>query len=42
MSKDLDPNQGQGSVGPDLDPTVWKGYQQTTKVSDSMERVKAL
>ena len=40
MSNSLDPNQAQQNVGPDLGPISFKGYQQTTKVATSKERVK--
>ena len=36
----LDPDQDRHSVGPDLGPNCLKGYQQTTKVATSKERVK--
>ena len=39
MSNSLDPDQDRHSVGPDLGQTVCKGYQQTTKVATSKERV---
>ena len=35
MSNNLDPNQE--NVGPDLGPTVCKGYQQTAKMAASKE-----
>ena len=43
MSNNLDPDQDQHSVRPDLSPkTVCKGYEQTTKVTASKERVKLI
>ena len=39
MSNSLDPDQDRHSVDPDLGQTVWDGYQQTTKVAASKERV---
>ena len=42
MSNSLDPNQAPDFVGPDLVQTVCKGYQQTTKVATSVERVNTL
>ena len=40
MSNGLDQDQGRQNVGPDLVPTVCKGYEQTTKFAASKERVK--
>ena len=40
LSNGLAPDQDLYSVGPDLGPSVCKGYQQTTKVTSSKERVK--
>ena len=39
MSNGFDPDQDRHSVGPDLGPNVCKGYQQTTKIAASTERV---
>ena len=39
MSNGLNSDQDRHSVGPDQDPTVCKGYQQTTKVAAGKERV---
>ena len=39
VSIGLDPNQDRHFVGPDLGPTVCKGYQQTAKVAASKETV---
>ena len=40
VSNSLETDQDQHSVSPDLGPTACKGYQQTTKVAASKERVK--
>ena len=40
VSNSLDPDQARHFVGPDLGPTVNKGYQQMTKVATSKERGK--
>ena len=42
VSKGLDPNQVQGSVGPDLDPNCLEMDISRQQVTDSKERVKAL
>ena len=39
VSTGVDPDQDRHSVGPDRDPNFCKGYQQTTKVAPSKERV---
>ena len=39
MSNSLDPDQARQFVGPDLGQTVYKGTQQTTKITTSRERV---
>ena len=40
MSNNSDPDQDRHFVGPDLGPTVCKGYQQMTNRASSNERVK--
>ena len=40
VSNNLDPDQAQHFVEPDFGPSVCKGYQQTTKVTSSGQRVK--
>ena len=40
VSKTLDPDQDQRSVGPNLAQTVFKGYQQKKKIPPSMEFMK--
>ena len=40
MSNNLDPDQDRHFVGPDLGPTVCKGYHQKTIVAACKERVK--
>ena len=40
VSNCLDQDKDRHSVRPDLSPNCFKGYQQTTKVADSMKRVK--
>ena len=40
VSNGLDSEQYQCSVGPDLGPSCFKGYQQMTKVAAGKERVK--
>ena len=42
VSNGSDPDQDRHTVGPDLVQTVSKGYQQTTKVATSKERVKCM
>ena len=42
VSNNLDPDQDQRSVGPDLGPNFCKGYQPTTKDAASKETVKTL
>ena len=42
LSNCLVPDQDRHVVGPDLGPTVCKGYQQTAKAIACKERLKAL
>ena len=38
----LEPDEDRRSFGPDMGPNLCKGYQQTTKVAASKERVNLL
>ena len=40
VSNNLDPNQDRHSMGPDLGTNCLQGYQQTTKITASWQRVK--